>query len=211
MRSLFKRQKEDYKVTTSEVEDTCFKGFYSKSAACWQETPVDNEVVQTQVQKWDVLWETSGEGHRNCGSWLIGVQWRDSFSWEILRALSHRSQLLAVLKAGLSDFTAFQLFTKVSRNGAGLSASRGMHFSEWCPSSLLALLFLSRDSHSVSLFVLFTLYWEELNTVLLFFPLKERKTYCVACWKPITVCLPRQACWYSLPLANSVSESRGKL
>ena len=45
MRILFKRQTEDYKVTTSEVADACFKGFYSKSAACWQEPPVDNEVV----------------------------------------------------------------------------------------------------------------------------------------------------------------------
>lgn len=206
MRILFKRQTEDHKVTTSEVADACFKGFYNKSAACWQEPPVDNEVVQTQVQKSDVLWE-----HWNCGSWVIGVQWRGSFSWEILRALSHPSQLLAVLEAGSSDFTAFLLFTKVSRNGAGLSASCRMHFSEWCPSSLLALLFLSRDSHSVSLFVFFTLYWEELNTVLLLFSHWREETYRVACWKPITVCLSRQACWHSLPLANSVSESGGKL
>ena len=68
MRIPFKRQAEAYKVTTSEVADTCFKGFSSKSAACSQEPPVDNAVVQTQVQKSDGLWETSGEGHRNCGS-----------------------------------------------------------------------------------------------------------------------------------------------
>ena len=68
MRILFQRQAEAYEVTTSEVADTCFKGLSSKSAACSQEPPVDYAVVRTQVQKSDGLWETSGEGHRNCGS-----------------------------------------------------------------------------------------------------------------------------------------------
>lgn len=61
---------------------------------------------------------------------VCGLEWKDLglFSWEILTALFCSDRLLAVLKAGSSDFTAFQLFTKVNRNRTGLSASSWMHF-----------------------------------------------------------------------------------
>lgn len=61
---------------------------------------------------------------------VCGLEWKDLglFSWEILTALFCSDRLLAVLKAGSSDFTAFQLFTKVNRNRTGLSARSWMHF-----------------------------------------------------------------------------------
>ena len=123
--------------------------------------------------------QTSGEGHR--GPWLgelvdFSEGRLGSFSWEILRALFRPNQLVAVLKAGSSDFTAFQLFTKVSRNGADVSASQGMHFTACgVPASFLLCLFYLGIPTQFRSFFFFTLCWEELNTVLLlFFPLKGK-------------------------------------